>query len=66
MKQRRRLDVLLVERGLVESREKGQALILAHQVLVDGKKIDKPGHAVDLGAKIEILEQPRYVGRGGL
>ena len=66
MKQRRRLDVLLVDRGLVESREKGQALILAQQVLVDGKKIDKPGHAVDLESKIEILEQPRYVGRGGL
>src|SRR5215472_15115653 len=41
MKQRRRLDLLLVDRGLVESREKGQALILAGLVLVEGQKIDK-------------------------
>jgi 23S rRNA (cytidine1920-2'-O)/16S rRNA (cytidine1409-2'-O)-methyltransferase len=66
MKQRRRLDLLLVERGLVASREKGQALILAGQVLVDGQKVDKPGHAVAADAKIELAEQPRYVGRGGL
>jgi 23S rRNA (cytidine1920-2'-O)/16S rRNA (cytidine1409-2'-O)-methyltransferase len=66
MKQRQRLDLVLVERGLVESREKGQALILAGQVLVDGQKVDKPGHAVATEAKIELAEQPRYVGRGGL
>jgi 23S rRNA (cytidine1920-2'-O)/16S rRNA (cytidine1409-2'-O)-methyltransferase len=66
MKQRQRLDLLLIERGLVDSREKGQALILAGQVLVDGQKVDKPGHAVAPDAKIELAEQPRYVGRGGL
>ena len=66
MKQRRRLDLLLVERGLVESREKARALILAGQALVDGQKVDKAGHAVDADARIELLEQPRYVGRGGL
>jgi 23S rRNA (cytidine1920-2'-O)/16S rRNA (cytidine1409-2'-O)-methyltransferase len=66
MKHRRRLDLILVERGLVDSREKGQALILAGDVMVDGQKVDKPGHAVAQDSKIELAEQPRYVGRGGL
>jgi len=66
MKKPNRLDVMLLERGLVESREKARALILAGQVLVDGQKADKPGHAVREGARIELLAQPRYVGRGGL
>lgn len=66
MKQRRRLDQLLVDRGLAESREKGQALILAGQILVDGQKSDKPGRAVVLDSKIEVLEPPRYASRGGL
>jgi len=66
MKQRLRLDLVLVDRGLVESREKGQALILAGEVLVDGQKVDKPGQPVAADSKIEIAEQPRYVGRGGL
>jgi len=38
-----RLDKLLFERGLVDSREKAQALIMAGQVLVEGKRVDKPG-----------------------
>jgi 23S rRNA (cytidine1920-2'-O)/16S rRNA (cytidine1409-2'-O)-methyltransferase len=63
---RGRLDVLVVERGLTESREKARALILAGQVLVNGQKADKAGANVDTEAKIELLEQPRYVGRGGL
>jgi 23S rRNA (cytidine1920-2'-O)/16S rRNA (cytidine1409-2'-O)-methyltransferase len=66
MKHRQRLDLILVERGLVDSREKGQALILAGEVTVDGQKVDKPGHAVEPDSKIELAEQPRYVGRGGL
>jgi 23S rRNA (cytidine1920-2'-O)/16S rRNA (cytidine1409-2'-O)-methyltransferase len=66
MKHRQRLDLILVERGLVDSREKGQALILAGQVLVDGQKVDKPGHAVAADSNIELAAQPRYVGRGGL
>ena len=66
MKHRQRLDLILVERGLVESREKGQALILAGDVIVDGQKVDKPGHAVATDSKIELADQPRYVGRGGL
>lgn len=66
MRARLRLDQLLVERGLVDSREKARALILAGQVLVDGQKIDKAGHAVAADARVELLESSRYVGRGGL
>lgn len=66
MKDRRRLDLLLVERGLAESREKARALILAGQVLVDGQRVDKAGAAVAGESRIELLAQPRYVGRGGL
>jgi 23S rRNA (cytidine1920-2'-O)/16S rRNA (cytidine1409-2'-O)-methyltransferase len=61
-----RLDLLLVERGLAQSREKARALILAGQVLVDAQKIDKAGHSVSIDSKIEVLESSKYVGRGGL
>jgi 23S rRNA (cytidine1920-2'-O)/16S rRNA (cytidine1409-2'-O)-methyltransferase len=63
---KRRIDQLLVERGLAESRERAQALILAGYVRAAGKKIDKPGHAVPDDAEIELTERLRYVGRGGL
>jgi len=66
MNPKQRLDVLLVERGLVESREKARALILAGQVLVNGQKSDKAGLKVAADARVELLESPRYVGRGGL
>jgi len=62
-----RLDRLLVERGLVESREKGQALILAGQVLVKGQKVEKAGALVPVDSDIRIIgEQTPYVSRGGL
>ncbi len=62
-----RLDRLLVDRGLVESRERGHALIIAGQVLVNGKKVEKAGTAVPADADLRILgEQPRFVSRGGL
>jgi len=64
---KRRLDRLLVERGLFESRERAQGLILAGQVLVNDQKIDKAGALVSEDAEIRILgEQMPYVGRGGL
>ena len=63
---RQRLDQLLVDRGLVESRQKAQALILAGTVLVNGQKADKPGHTVPSDAGIELTEKLRYVSRGGL
>ena len=61
-----RLDRLVVERGLAESREKAQALIMAGAILVDGGKAAKPGRLVDAGAVVEALERPRYVSRGGV
>ncbi len=62
-----RLDRLILDRGLVESREKGQAMILAGQVLVNGQKIEKAGALVPGDADIRILGEPMpYVGRGGL
>jgi 23S rRNA (cytidine1920-2'-O)/16S rRNA (cytidine1409-2'-O)-methyltransferase len=61
-----RLDRLIVERGLTESREKAQALIMAGEVLVNGQKAAKPGQAVAGDIRIEILARPPYVSRGGL
>ena len=63
---RQRLDQLLVERGLAESRAKAQALILAGQVLLEGRRADKPGHTAPAEARLEVLAPPKYVGRGGL
>ena len=62
-----RLDLVLVERALVPSRERARALILAGRVLVGEQKIDKPGTAIQEDAPIRLLgeEQP-YVSRGGL
>jgi 23S rRNA (cytidine1920-2'-O)/16S rRNA (cytidine1409-2'-O)-methyltransferase len=62
-----RLDRLLVDRGLVPSRERGQALILAGKVLVDEQKVEKAGAPVAEDARIRLLgEDLRYVSRGGL
>ncbi len=58
---------MLAGRGMVESREKAQALIIAGKVLVDGQKVEKAGAQVAEDADIRILgEQMRYVSRGGL
>jgi 23S rRNA (cytidine1920-2'-O)/16S rRNA (cytidine1409-2'-O)-methyltransferase len=62
---KRRLDQLVVERGLAESRERAQALILAGQVLVNGQKSSKPGHSIVDDARVEVLERMPYVSRGG-
>ncbi|MDP9052479.1 MAG: TlyA family RNA methyltransferase [Acidobacteriota bacterium] len=62
-----RLDKALVERGLVQSRERAQALILAGRVLVGEQKVEKPGTAVAEDAALRVLgEEMKYVGRGGL
>ena len=62
-----RIDKLMVERGLVESRTRAQALILAGQVLVREQRVDKAGQMIDSDAEIRIKgETPRYAGRGGL
>ena len=62
-----RLDALLVNRGMFESRAKAQAAIMAGQVLVNEQKIDKPGTQVKPEVTIRLLgNQLRYVSRGGL
>ncbi|HHL40664.1 MAG TPA: TlyA family RNA methyltransferase [Deltaproteobacteria bacterium] len=57
---------MLVERGLVESRQKARALIMAGRVVVDGAVADKPGREYRADCRIEIKEGPRYASRGGL
>ena len=61
-----RLDRLLVDRGLADSREKAQALIMAGEVLLNGQKAAKPGQPVAPDAAVEVLARPPYVSRGGL
>jgi 23S rRNA (cytidine1920-2'-O)/16S rRNA (cytidine1409-2'-O)-methyltransferase len=61
-----RLDQLLVERGLVQSRQKAQALILAGSVLINKQKVEKPGHSVPSDASVEILGGLPFVSRGGV
>jgi 23S rRNA (cytidine1920-2'-O)/16S rRNA (cytidine1409-2'-O)-methyltransferase len=62
-----RVDRLILDRGFVESREKGQAIILAGNVLVNGQKVEKAGALVPEDADIRILGEPMpYVSRGGL
>ena len=67
MSDKMRLDLLLVERGLEESRQRAQAVIMSGQVFVNGQRSDKPGMAVPAGAQVEIRgEKLPYVSRGGL
>src|SRR6266700_6449431 len=62
-----RLDKLLFERGLTNSRERAQSLILAGKVLVNGQKIEKSGTEIDVESDIRLLgEDLKYVSRGGL
>lgn len=62
-----RLDRLLVDKGLVSSRERAQAIILAAKVRVDGQRITKAGQKVDADCQVELLtEDIPYVSRGGL
>ena len=64
---KKRLDVLLVERGLAESRQRAQAVIMSGQVYVDGRKTDKAGVQLEEQVPIEVRGQTlAYVSRGGL
>jgi 23S rRNA (cytidine1920-2'-O)/16S rRNA (cytidine1409-2'-O)-methyltransferase len=65
--EKKRLDVLIVERGLAPSRERAQAMLLAGQVRVDGAALTKAGSQVPADASITIVGEPlRYASRGGL
>ena len=67
MSDKKRLDLLLVERGLEESRQRAQAVIMSGQVYVNGQRWDKPGMAVPAGAAVEVRgDRLPYVSRGGL
>lgn len=67
MKNKERLDVLLVEKNLAETRSKAQALIMAGLVYVDGQKADKPGFSVSETQTVEVRGTAcPYVSRGGL
>ncbi|MFZ5652285.1 MAG: TlyA family RNA methyltransferase [Bacillota bacterium] len=63
---KQRLDVLLHERGFFESRERARAAIMAGQVLVNGKRAEKPGTGVEPDVSVEVAGGLRYVSRGGL
>jgi 23S rRNA (cytidine1920-2'-O)/16S rRNA (cytidine1409-2'-O)-methyltransferase len=60
-----RLDVLMAERGIAESRSRAQALIMAGRVLVEGAVVTKAGSPVPETARVELVAPPRYVSRGG-
>ena len=60
-----RLDAALVARALAPSREKAARLILAGDVRVDGRRVDKAGALVTPGSRIDVAAGPRYVSRGG-
>jgi 23S rRNA (cytidine1920-2'-O)/16S rRNA (cytidine1409-2'-O)-methyltransferase len=64
-----RLDVALFRQGFAPSRERARALIMAGQVMVDGKMVDKPGTLISLDACCQLARTPdalKYVSRGGL
>jgi 23S rRNA (cytidine1920-2'-O)/16S rRNA (cytidine1409-2'-O)-methyltransferase len=60
------LDRLLVDRGLVESREKAQALIMAGEELVNGQNAAKPAQSIADDAAVDVLARPPFVSRGGV
>ncbi len=66
MKTRDRLDKIIVDRGLVKSRERARALIMEGKVSVNGMKAEKAGSMVDGDADIIVKEDIPYVSRGGL
>lgn len=65
MDEKERLDILITERNLAESRERAKAYIMAGVVYVDGQKEDKPGLKVKRSAAIEVREKMKFVSRGG-
>jgi len=62
---RKRLDLILFEKKLVSSRQRGKSLIMAGKVMVDHKRVDKPGTLIDPDANISVKEDIPFVSRGG-
>src|SRR5256885_15094854 len=65
MATRIRIDRMIVERGLVDSREKATKLIMAGDVFVDGERVDKAGALISPEAEVELRGRSPYVSRGG-
>ena len=65
MSSKQRLDVLLVERGLLDSRELARRMVMAGEVRVNGQVQDKPGMRVPADAELAVQAMPRFVSRGG-
>jgi 23S rRNA (cytidine1920-2'-O)/16S rRNA (cytidine1409-2'-O)-methyltransferase len=63
---KRRIDLLLVEKGLAESQARAQALVLAGSVTADGIAVVKPGTSVPQDAQLAVATAGRFVGRGGM
>jgi len=63
---KRRVDSLLVERGLVANRSQAQAMVMAGEVTADGRTVVKPASLVGEGVTLAIKESPRFVSRGGI
>ena len=64
--EKQRIDVLMFEKGLAESREKAKSLIMAGVVYIDEQKVDKPGTSVSIDSNIIVRQGAKYVSRGGL
>lgn len=62
---RRRIDAILVDRGLFASRERARASLLAGEVKVGDQVVTKPGQLIDDEAEVTVAERPRFVSRGG-
>ncbi len=66
MREKERVDVLLVKKGLFDSREKAQRAVMAGTVYIGDQRVDKPGSRIDSGVSLNIKGDPMpYVGRGG-
>lgn len=63
---KKRIDVLLVDRGLAESQDLAQRLVMAGEVRVDGEMIHKSSTQVPEDAQIDVAERPKFVSRGGM
>lgn len=66
MSEKKRIDLLLVEKGLEQSRERAKALVMSGEVFAAGQRVEKPGEEVDTQAAIEVRGGIPYVSRGGL
>jgi 23S rRNA (cytidine1920-2'-O)/16S rRNA (cytidine1409-2'-O)-methyltransferase len=62
---KKRLDLMLVERGLANTQTQAQALVMAGQVSAEGRRLEKPGLMLDEAVELHIKDQPRFVSRAG-